>query len=169
MRESRLQLLLLALATLYHPIVETWIHPGGITVDYPFLLLFWIALRRGPMEGALAGFALGMLRDLADYSMLGVSSLSYSVGAYAVGAVREKVDRDNLPIRLALLVLAYLWTRGLALLPGSDWSPLAAALSWLRYSVPESLLCAFVYLLILSFVWVLKEGARLLREPNARR
>jgi rod shape-determining protein MreD len=168
-RESRLQLFLLSLAALFHPITETWLRPWSLTVDYPFLVLFWIALRRGPLVGTVAGFLLGFLRDLADYSLLGVSSLAYCIGAYGVGAVREKVDREDLPTRMTLLALAYLLTRAIALLLRSDWSMGVAALTWLRYALPESLLCTLVYLIVLIFVWLLGEGARLLHEPSARR
>ena len=153
MIESRLQLLLLALLALFHPITERWLAPWQITVDYPFLLLFWIALRRGRTPGTFYGFFLGLLRDLADFSQLGAAALAFSVGGYAIGSLREKIDR----------------VQAVFILPRSGWSPGAAFLIWLRYALPGGFLNAAIYFLSLVVVWLVKEGLALLHEPVERR
>jgi len=167
--ESRLQLLLLALLALFHPITERWLAPWQITVDYPFLLLFWIAMRRGRTPGTFYGFFLGLLRDLADFSQLGAAALAFSVGGYAIGSLREKIDRENLAIRLLLLLLGYLLVQAVFILPRSGWSPGAAFLIWLRYALPGGFLNAAIYFLSLVVVWLVKEGLALLHEPVERR
>ncbi len=169
MRESRLQLFILVLAALFHPITESWLRPWQLTVDYPFLVIFWIALRRGPLPGTVAGFSIGLIRDLAGASTLGASSLAFVISAYFVGAVREKVDRENLLIRLTLLGFSYLFMRSIALLADSGGYFSAAFLSWVRFSLGESLLICSIYLLVLICVRLLVEGARLLHEPGSQR
>jgi rod shape-determining protein MreD len=165
MKESRLQFSLLVLAALFHPIVERWLRPWGLSVDYPFLVVFWIALRRGRTPGCFYGFLIGLLRDLGNFSVLGSSALAYSLLGYLVGDLREKVDRDNLSTRLALLVAAVLAVQAIALLPMSGWSPGAALHAWWRFALPGSLLNTLVYLLSLLVVFLLREGSSLLHEP----
>lgn len=168
MRESRFQFLLLILLALFHPITERWLRPWGIGVDYPFLVAFWVALRRGRSPGALYGFLIGLLRDLGNYSVLGASALAYSVVGYAVGDLREKVDREDLGTRLILLGVASLVGQAIFLLPRSEWALGAAFWAWCRYSLLGALLTALVYLGILFFVHLLREGTRLLHEPPTR-
>ncbi len=165
MKETRLQFSLLVLAALFHPIVERWLRPWGLSVDYPFLVVFWIALRRGRTPGCFYGFLIGLLRDLANFSILGTSALAYSLVGYIVGELREKVDRDHLGIRLVLLVAAVLAVQAISLLPMTGWSPGAAFWAWLRFALPGSLLDALVYLLSLLVVSLLRGGTALLNEP----
>lgn len=168
MRESRFQFLLLLLLALFHPITERWLRPWGLSVDYPFLVVFWIALRRGRSPGALYGFLIGLLRDLGNYSVLGGSALAYTVIGFAVGDLREKVNRDDLGTRLILLALAVLGGQAIFLLPRSDWVIADAFWAWTRYSLLGALLTALVYAGILFCVHLLREGTRLLHEPSQR-
>lgn len=165
MKESRLQFSLLLLAALFHPIVERWLRPWGLSVDYPFLVVFWIALRRGRTPGCFYGFLVGLLRDLGNFSVLGTSALAYSLVGYVVGDLREKVDRDHLGMRLALLVASVLVVQAISLLPMSGWSPGAAFHTWWRFALPGSLLDMLVYLTSLLLIFLLKEGSTLLHEP----
>ena len=169
MRESRLQFFLLALAALYYPITERWLQFWQLNVDYPFLVLFWVAIRKGHRPGVLFGFALGLLRDMSDFSQIGATALAFSVGGFAVGKMRDKIDRESLPARLLLLVAGYLLTQAVFLLARSGWSPAAGAIAWARYALPSSLLNAAVYGLSLLIVELIREGLALLNEPLARR
>ncbi len=168
MNESRFQFLILILLALFHPITERWLRPWGLSVDYPFLVVFWIALRRGRSPGALYGFLIGLLRDLGNYSVLGGSALAYTVVGYAVGDLREKVNRDDLGTRLILLAVAVLGGQAIFLLPRSDWSLAAAFWAWCRYTLLGALLTALVYAGLLLLVHLLREGTRLLHEPPQR-
>jgi rod shape-determining protein MreD len=165
MKESRTQLVILVLLTLIYPLSETWIAPLGLRLDFPFLLLFWISIRRGKMPGTFYGFFLGLIRDLADFSRLGATSLAFSLGGYLIGSLRLKIDRDNLGIRLLLLIFTYLITQAIFLLPCTDWSIPAAFQAWIRFSLPGSILNAAAYLLTLFVVHLLREGLVLLHEP----
>lgn len=169
MRETRWQLFLLVLAALFYPQTEDWLRPWQLTVDYPFLLLFWIALRRGVLSGILFGFCLGLLRDLADHAQLGATALAFTIGGFGIGKLRDKIDRDNLATRILLLMLSYLVVKAIFFLPFKDWSLPAAVQAWLRFALPGSILNAAVYLLSLGIVWFVREGAALLHEPTARR
>lgn len=168
MIESRFQFFLLLLLALFHPITERWLRPWGLSVDYPFLVVFWIALRKGRSPGSLYGFLVGFLRDLGNYSVLGGSALAYSLLGFAVGDMREKVNRDDLGTRLTLLTLSSLIAQAIFLLPRSAWSLADAFWAWWRYALGSSLLTALVYVAILFLVHLLREGARLLHEPPQR-
>jgi len=161
--------LILLIGAFLHPLVERAFTPWDLSVDAPFLLMFWIALRRGPLAGTAYGFLLGLLRDLGNFAQLGATSLALSLGGFAVGRLRDKIDRDNLPIRLLLLILAYLFVQAVFLLPRSGWSPAAAAPAWFRYALPGSLLNALAYTASLLVVWIFREGVALLHEPAGRR
>jgi len=168
-RESRLQLALLVLAALFYPITERWVAPWQITVDWPFLLLFWIAFRRGRVAGCFYGLLLGLLRDLADFSQLGATALGFTIGGWLLGTLREKVDRESLGVRLLLLAVVYLIVQAVFLFVRAGWSPGAAVLAWLRYALPGSVLTAAGYLASLLIAAFLREGLGLLREPLDRR
>ncbi|MCB1164118.1 MAG: rod shape-determining protein MreD [Candidatus Krumholzibacteriia bacterium] len=168
MSENRWQFFILLLAALFHPIVERWLRPWGLSVDYPFLVVFWIALRRGRTPGAFYGFFIGLLRDLGNFSMLGASALAYALVGYAVGDLREKVDRDNLGTRLVLLAAAVLATQAVILLPRSGWSVGSALWAWARYALAGAPLNALVYAFVLLVVHLIREGTRLLNEPAQR-
>ena len=139
-----------------------------MTVDYPFLLLFWIAMRRGALAAVFYGFCLGLLRDLADFSQLGATALAFTCGGFALGKLRDKIDRENLGIRLLLVVLSTLLVQAVFLLPRSAWSVPEALVAWFRYALLGSLLNAAVYALSLVVVWLIREGLALLHEPMAR-
>lgn len=168
MIESRFQFLLLLLLALFHPLTERWLRPFGLSVDYPFLVVFWIALRKGRSPGAFYGFLVGFLRDLGNYSVLGGSALAYSLLGFAVGDMREKVNRDDLGTRLTLLTLSSLLVQAIFLLPRSAWSLADAFWAWWRYALGGSLLTTLAYAAILFLVHLLREGARLLHEPPQR-
>ncbi len=136
MRESRFQFLFLVLAALFHPIVERWLRPWGLSVDYPFLVVFWIAIRRGRSPGALYGFLLGLLRDLSNFAVLGGSALAYCLARHLVRDLREKADRDNLGMRPALLILAQPSAHAVILLPQSGRPPPPPLRGWRRSAPP---------------------------------
>ncbi|MCP4545897.1 MAG: rod shape-determining protein MreD [bacterium] len=165
MRETRFQLLLLVLGTIFYPVTEKWFAPWGVSVNYPFLLLFWVTIRRGRTPGTFYGFFIGLLRDLSSSTELGASALAFSLTGYLIGGVREKIDRENVAIRLTLLAGSYLVCQAIYLMPRMDWSLPAAGAAWVRYALPGSVLNALVYLLTLLLVRGLSEGLALIHEP----
>lgn len=74
-------LALLLLQTTFVPLI-------GIRGFTPDLLLLWLlayGIRRGRLEGTLAGFIIGVLQDLATTQFFGLAALSKSVAGFVAG------------------------------------------------------------------------------------
>ena len=65
------------------------------TPDLVLVTLVGVALLRGPMFGAGAGFLAGLLVDTATLGTLGVSSLLLTLAGYWVGRYGETTGRDR--------------------------------------------------------------------------
>lgn len=64
----------------------------GVSIDLSPLLVAFVGLMCGSTVGALAGFCVGLLVDLALTQMLGVTSLTFTVIGYWSGRLRELRD-----------------------------------------------------------------------------
>ncbi|WP_261574537.1 rod shape-determining protein MreD [Frankia gtarii] len=67
--------------------------PGG-RLDLVLVLLATISLIEGPLVGAVSGFVVGVLADLASSHVLGQSALVMCLIGYAVGLVMDAADRS---------------------------------------------------------------------------
>ncbi|HEY2631063.1 MAG TPA: rod shape-determining protein MreD [Solirubrobacteraceae bacterium] len=64
----------------------------GVSIDLSPLLVAFTGLLCGSMLGAIAGFAVGLLIDLALLQTLGVTSLTFTLIGYWSGRLRELRD-----------------------------------------------------------------------------
>jgi rod shape-determining protein MreD len=64
----------------------------GVTIDLSILLVAFTGLLCGSMVGAVAGFAIGLLVDLALVQTLGLTSLVFTLIGYWAGRLRELRD-----------------------------------------------------------------------------
>ena len=89
----------------------------GGTPDLVLLTLVAVALLRGPVYGAAAGFAAGLVVDTASLATLGVTSLLLTLAGYWIGRYGEAVgrDRSHAPF-LAVPVGTFLYALGALLL-----------------------------------------------------
>jgi rod shape-determining protein MreD len=85
---------------------------GGIAPDLPFIVIVLFALRNGPELGCLAGFAGGLLQDVAG-GFLGAQALTKSLSGFFVGAAAGRLWVQNPLVQIPGLVLLSL-TEGLA-------------------------------------------------------
>ncbi|HEX2495637.1 MAG TPA: rod shape-determining protein MreD [Gaiellaceae bacterium] len=69
--------------------------PGGGKADLVLVTLTAVALLRGSVFGAVAGFYAGFLLDAANLDTLGVSSLLLSLAGYWIGRYGETTGRDR--------------------------------------------------------------------------
>jgi rod shape-determining protein MreD len=84
---------------------------GGVA-DVLLLALLSIALLRGPVVGAAAGFFAGLLVDVMTLDTLGVTALLYSLAGYWAGRYGETTGRDRshaplLTVFIATIAIAY--------------------------------------------------------------
>jgi rod shape-determining protein MreD len=69
--------------------------PLGGTADVLLVVLLTIALLRGAVFGALAGFGAGLLVDVANLGSMGFTSLLLTVAGFWIGRYGETTARDR--------------------------------------------------------------------------
>jgi rod shape-determining protein MreD len=82
----------------------------GVNADVTPLVVMSIGLLCGSLQGAIAGFAIGLFVDLIAFQTLGVSSLLFITVGYWSGRLRELRDPSHGLIPLAMGALATLFT-----------------------------------------------------------
>ena len=89
----------------------------GGTPDLLLVTLVAIALLRGAVWGAAAGFAAGLLLDTATLSRLGETSLLLTIAGYWIGRYGETTgrDRSHAPVLSVAVVTALFAFAALAL------------------------------------------------------
>jgi rod shape-determining protein MreD len=108
--------LLLVAAVVQVSLLST-IDLAGAVPDLLLVTLLCVALLRGSVFGAAAGFVAGLIVDTAQLQTLGVTSLLYTVGAYWIGRYGETTGRDrgHAPY-LSVFVVTILYAIGALLL-----------------------------------------------------
>lgn len=93
--------------------IVTSIEIAGATPDLLLVTLVAIALLRGAIWGAVAGFAAGLLLDTATLARLGETSLLLTVAGYWIGRYGETTgrDRSHAPL-LSVAVVTVLYAVG---------------------------------------------------------
>jgi rod shape-determining protein MreD len=78
----------------------------GVSIDLSPLLVAFIGLLCGSLTGAVAGFAIGLLIDLALVQTLGLTSFVFTLIGYWAGRLRELRDPQAALVPLAVGALA---------------------------------------------------------------
>lgn len=105
------QVLIIGTAVLLSVIIEltllTRLDLPGATPDLVVVTFVAIALAMGPTQGAIAGFAAGVLVDLAPPAdtLLGVNAIVYMVIGFITGFVVDPRDR-TVPIEMGIVGLS---------------------------------------------------------------
>ena len=74
--------------------------------DVVLIVLAYIGISRGQIEGTLYGFASGFLLDVFDPDAMGINALSNSVVGFAVGYTRIGIVSEDLRVKGLLLFTA---------------------------------------------------------------
>jgi rod shape-determining protein MreD len=139
------------------------IEVGGGTPDLLLVTLVAVALLRGPMFGAGAGFFAGLVVDTALLGTLGQTSLLLTIAGYWIGRYGETTgrDRSHAPLLSVIVVTILYAVSALALhyMLGNSVSP--------RLVLVDALFPA-VLLNALLAVPVYALCRRLLRPPQLR-
>ena len=109
---GKLLALMFAVAVLQVSIFAS-VSAGGGTPDLLLVTLVVVALLRGPLVGATAGFFGGLVADVALLETLGLTSLVLTVAGYWIGRYGETTGRDraHAPL-LSVLVVTILYAVG---------------------------------------------------------
>lgn len=134
----------------------------GGTPDALLVIIICLALLRGSVAGAVAGFAGGLLVDIATLGTLGVSALLLTVVGYWAGRYGETTGRGRthaVPLTVAVMtVLVAFGGLGLHYMLGETVSAHRALVTTLLPAIPLNLLVA----------WPLNRLCRaFLRQPAA--
>jgi rod shape-determining protein MreD len=87
--------LLLFIAVLVQDSLITAYSPLGGSADLVLVVLLSIALFRGSVFGAAAGFGTGLLLDTANLGTLGFTSLLLTIAGFWIGRYGETTARDR--------------------------------------------------------------------------
>jgi rod shape-determining protein MreD len=81
----------------------------GVSADITPIVVMSIGLLCGSLQGAIAGFAIGLFVDLALFQTLGVTSLLYIAVGYWSGRLREMRDPSHglIPMLLAAIATGF--------------------------------------------------------------
>jgi rod shape-determining protein MreD len=105
--------LLLFLAVLAQVSILGSYSPLGGTADLVLVVLLSVALLRGAVFGALAGFGAGLLLDVANLGTLGFTSLLLTVAGFWIGRYGETTARDRFHAPyVSVLVVTVLYAFG---------------------------------------------------------
>lgn len=126
--------------------------PFGGAPDLVLVTLVAIALLRGSVYGAAAGFFAGLVIDTATLATLGVTSLLLTLAGYWIGRYGETTGRDRAHAPLvSVAVITILYTVGALVLrfmlgedvsPGDVFHALPPTLLWnVILAVPVYALC----------------------------
>lgn len=137
--------------------------PGGGTADLVLVSLTAVALLRGTIFGALAGFYAGFLLDAANLGTLGLSSLLLTLVGYWIGRYGETTGRDraHAPL-LAIAVVTVLYALGNLAMHSLLGDPVSA-----RAGLVDALPAQIVLNLVLT-IPVYALCRRILARPGAR-
>ena len=86
---------LVFVAALLQATLFSTLHVLGGTPDFLLLVLIGIALMRGAVTGAVAGFGAGILLDVLTLDTLGVTALVLALAGYWTGRYGETTGRER--------------------------------------------------------------------------
>ena len=119
----------------------------GGTADVLLVTLVCVALLRGSVTGAVAGFAGGLIVDIATLGTLGVTALLFTVAGYWAGRYGETTGRNRpyaVPLAVAVItILVAVGGLGLYYMLGDAVSARRALVTTLLPAVPLNVLIAW--------------------------
>ena len=135
----------------------------GGTPDLMLVTLVAVALLRGPVYGAAAGFFGGLLVDTMLLETLGLTSLLLTIAGYWIGRYGETTGRDrtHAPL-LSVVVVTILFAVGALLLHYMLGDAVSGRLVLVDALLPAILLNVLLTVPVYAF------GRRFLRPPPAR-
>ena len=101
-------LLLIVLALL---VQTSWAHSVrilGVGPDIVIIVLVYLGISSGQLQGTLYGFASGFLLDVYSPETMGINALANSVVGFSVGHFRTGVCTEDFRVQALLLFLAVL-------------------------------------------------------------
>ncbi|MDD5719073.1 MAG: rod shape-determining protein MreD [Candidatus Krumholzibacteria bacterium] len=130
------------LAVLGESVVAPAIAFGNVAPDFTVIAIVLLAMARGARAGAIGGFSLGLIQDLAVPTMLGLHALCKVLLGYGVGWTRGRLIYGLVLVEAALLFAAGLGHDTLFLLVQSWQRNDAFLATWFSDVLPTALYTA---------------------------
>lgn len=99
-------LVTIALCLLLQAVLAPRVALGPVSPDFIVIAVTVFALYRGGTKGAVAGFVVGLLQDLANPTMLGLNALTKTLLGYVVGRIGKQTYPDNVVFLFGLFAVA---------------------------------------------------------------
>jgi len=121
------------------------------------------SLMKGEKEGAISGFASGLLQDIFSTGLLGINALAKTVIGFICGILKEKIFHEHILFMIPVItfiasfiqsIIMSLLLRAFGIEYNLAWSLKQIALPEALYS---SLLSPFVFLAINKLFQMIKE------------
>ena len=135
----------------------------GVKPDLIMVVVVVFSLRKGEKEGAISGFASGLLQDIFSASLLGINALAKTVIGFTCGILKEEIFHEHILFIIPVItfiasfmqsILIFLLLRAFGLEYNLAWSLKQIALPEALYS---SLLSPFIFLAINKLFQLIKE------------
>jgi len=135
----------------------------GLKPDLIMIVVVVFSLLKGEKEGAISGFASGLLQDIFSTSLLGINALAKTVIGFTCGILKEKIFHEHILFIIPVItffssfmqsILISLLFRAFGIEYNLAWSLKQIALPEALYS---SLLSPFIFLAINKLFQMIKE------------
>ena len=78
---------------------------ANVAPDIPLIIVVLLALRRGPEFGCVAGFAAGLLQDVAAGGLIGVQALTKALVGFGLGAAGGRLRVTQPLVQVSGLII----------------------------------------------------------------
>ena len=148
-------LLLIALALFIQSSLVSEMSVFGVTPDLVLLVLVYIGISYGQMEGAIFGFLAGFLQDTYTPDHMGLNALAKSIVGFVVGYGRGGVVADSFVVQSSIVFGAVLMHDLVYFICYSGNDLPGILFNVLRYGVGAALYTAalsIVFSVLISFI-----------------
>ena len=136
----------------------------GISPNLLLLSTIFFALRGGPVVGEWAGFAWGLLSDVASISIFGSQTFMLTLIGYAVGRLQGKIDEDKSAAQMTIVFLmSIVYVLGLMFFESLFSGPVQRFMVKTSYFQP-----AYSTLIGPVAFWILLRWCSLFHRPDFR-
>jgi len=102
-------LFILLLVVIYQSFFLELFKIDGVKFDLPILVIVYLAILRGPKDGALLGFWIGLILDIFTPDFLGLGALIKCFIGFAVGNFKETLFLESIFSKVIILFIAILF------------------------------------------------------------
>ena len=145
-------LVFLLMMIIYQSIISGGVKIGGISLDFPLIILVYVGLTRGAVFGAVFGFASGLLLDVYAPGLLGLDALLRTILGFLIGNFRKKLFLETLYSKGGIIFVAFLWHDLFYYLLVTGFQVGATIYILLFNSLPSALYTTLVGMLIFGLI-----------------